>query len=67
MKSQGIGVIAGPDLPRTPTQLFIAGTWREAADGATFDIISPTSGIGRELGWAGIEGNTEEKTVTITL
>ena len=25
------------------------------------------SGIGRELGWAGIEGNTEEKTVTITL
>ena len=26
-----------------------------------------TSGIGRELGWAGIEGNTEEKTVTITL
>ncbi|MDX6563892.1 MAG: hypothetical protein QOD65_3706, partial [Gaiellales bacterium] len=26
-----------------------------------------TSGMGRELGWAGIEGNTEEKTVTITL
>ena len=26
-----------------------------------------TSGIGRELGWAGIEANTEEKTVTITL
>jgi acyl-CoA reductase-like NAD-dependent aldehyde dehydrogenase len=26
-----------------------------------------TSGIGRELGWAGIEGNTEEKSVTITL
>ena len=25
-----------------------------------------TSGIGRELGWAGIEANTEEKTVTIT-
>ena len=25
-----------------------------------------TSGIGRELGWAGIESNTEEKTVTIT-
>jgi betaine-aldehyde dehydrogenase len=25
-----------------------------------------SSGIGRELGWAGIEGNTEEKTVTIT-
>jgi acyl-CoA reductase-like NAD-dependent aldehyde dehydrogenase len=25
-----------------------------------------TSGMGRELGFAGIEGNTEEKTVTIT-
>jgi hypothetical protein len=24
-------------------------------------------GIGRELGWAGIEASTEEKTVTITL
>jgi acyl-CoA reductase-like NAD-dependent aldehyde dehydrogenase len=26
-----------------------------------------TSGVGRELGFAGIEANTEEKTVTITL
>jgi betaine-aldehyde dehydrogenase len=26
-----------------------------------------TSGIGRELGFAGIEANTEEKTVTLTL
>jgi betaine-aldehyde dehydrogenase len=26
-----------------------------------------TSGLGRELGWAGIEANTEEKTVTVTL
>jgi betaine-aldehyde dehydrogenase len=26
-----------------------------------------TSGIGRELGWAGIEANTEEKTITIVL
>jgi acyl-CoA reductase-like NAD-dependent aldehyde dehydrogenase len=26
-----------------------------------------SSGVGRELGWAGIEANTEEKTVTITL
>jgi acyl-CoA reductase-like NAD-dependent aldehyde dehydrogenase len=26
-----------------------------------------SSGIGRELGWAGIEANTEEKTVTISL
>jgi hypothetical protein len=28
---------------------------------------SGASGIGRELGWAGSEGTTEEKTVTITL
>ena len=41
--SQGNGVMAGPVLPRTPTQLFIAGEWRDAADGATFDVISPTS------------------------
>ncbi|MGK8467283.1 phenylacetaldehyde dehydrogenase StyD [Nocardia cyriacigeorgica] len=26
-----------------------------------------TSGIGRELGWSGIEANTEEKTVTVVL
>ena len=26
-----------------------------------------TSGVGRELGWAGIEASTEEKTVTLTL
>ncbi|WP_372518113.1 aldehyde dehydrogenase family protein [Solirubrobacter ginsenosidimutans] len=26
-----------------------------------------SSGVGRELGWAGIEANTEEKTVTLTL
>jgi betaine-aldehyde dehydrogenase len=26
-----------------------------------------TSGIGRELGWSGIEANTEEKTITIVL
>ena len=25
------------------------------------------SGVGRELGWAGIEASTEKKTVTITL
>ena len=50
--SQEAGTSAAP-VPHTPTQLFVAGTWRDAADGATF-------------GWAGIEGNTEEKTVTIT-
>jgi acyl-CoA reductase-like NAD-dependent aldehyde dehydrogenase len=41
--SHGNAVMAGPVPPRTPTQLFVAGTWRDAADGATFDVISPTS------------------------
>ncbi|MNR59025.1 Betaine aldehyde dehydrogenase [compost metagenome] len=26
-----------------------------------------SSGVGRELGWAGIEANTEEKAITIVL
>jgi acyl-CoA reductase-like NAD-dependent aldehyde dehydrogenase len=142
--SQGNGVSAGPVPPPTSTQLFVDGAWRDAADGATFAVISPTSeatlatvaaagaadvdaavraarrqvdstssatsppgptrsrvarchrlaaqlraggvwingpgtpdarlpwgglkasGIGRELRFAGIEGTTEEKTVTIT-
>ena len=41
--SQEAGVVAAPVLPNTPTQLFVAGTWRDAADGTTFDDISPTS------------------------
>ncbi len=30
-------------LPRVPTQLFIGGEWRDAADGATFAVISPST------------------------
>lgn len=41
--SQAPGVAAGPVPPRTPTQLFVAGAWRDAGDGATFDDVSPTS------------------------
>jgi hypothetical protein len=31
---EGIGAVP---VPRVPTQLFIDGTWRDAADGATFE------------------------------
>src|SRR6476469_4582243 len=41
--SQRNGVSAGPVPPTTPTRLFIDGAWRDAADGATFAVISPTS------------------------
>jgi acyl-CoA reductase-like NAD-dependent aldehyde dehydrogenase len=30
-------------VPEVPTQLFIGGQWRDAADGATFSTISPTT------------------------
>jgi betaine-aldehyde dehydrogenase len=32
-----------PPVPDVPTQLFIAGTWRDAADGSTFTVISPST------------------------
>jgi betaine-aldehyde dehydrogenase len=41
--SQSAGVVAGPAVPRTPTQLLIGGAWVDAADGATFPVVSPTS------------------------
>ncbi|MGI8418149.1 MAG: NAD-dependent succinate-semialdehyde dehydrogenase [Nakamurella sp.] len=31
-------------LAKTPTQLFIDGTWRDAADGSTFDVLDPSTG-----------------------
>jgi acyl-CoA reductase-like NAD-dependent aldehyde dehydrogenase len=40
--SQEAGPSAAP-VPYTPTQLFVAGEWRDAADGTTFADISPTS------------------------
>jgi acyl-CoA reductase-like NAD-dependent aldehyde dehydrogenase len=38
--ADGIGAV---QVPRVPTQLFIDGTWRDAADGATFDVVAPAS------------------------
>jgi betaine-aldehyde dehydrogenase len=38
--AEGIGAI---EVPRVPTQLFIDGTWRDAADGATFDVVAPAT------------------------
>jgi betaine-aldehyde dehydrogenase len=35
--------VGGVQLPDVPTQLFIGGTWRDAADGATFDVIAPAT------------------------
>ncbi len=51
-------------------QVKAGGVWING--GAPPDARLPwggvkTSGVGRELGWAGIEASTEEKTVTITL
>lgn len=34
---------AAPPVPEVPTQLFIGGEWRDAADGATFTVISPST------------------------
>jgi len=34
---------AAPPVPEVPTQLFIGGEWRSAADGATFTVISPST------------------------
>jgi betaine-aldehyde dehydrogenase len=52
------------------SKLRAGGVWING--GAPPDARLPwggvkNSGVGRELGWAGIEANTEEKTVTITL
>lgn len=61
------------DLSRAHTlaaQVRAGGVWING--GAPPDARLPwggvkTSGVGRELGWAGIEASTEEKTVTVTL
>jgi acyl-CoA reductase-like NAD-dependent aldehyde dehydrogenase len=34
---------AAPPVPDVPTQLFIGGEWRDAADGQTFTVISPST------------------------
>lgn len=35
--------VGGVEVPRVPTQLFIDGAWRDAADGATFPVVAPAS------------------------
>jgi len=35
--------VAGVVVPDVPTQLFIDGTWRDASDGGTFTVLSPSS------------------------
>ncbi len=41
--SRASGVIGGVPVPSVPTQLFIGGGWRDAADGSTFDVVAPAS------------------------
>ena len=38
--AEGIGTV---QVPHVPTGLFIDGTWRDAADGATFEVLAPAS------------------------
>jgi len=38
--AEGIGAVR---VPKVPTQLFVGGAWRDAADGATFDVVAPAS------------------------
>jgi acyl-CoA reductase-like NAD-dependent aldehyde dehydrogenase len=40
IQSERTGAVAVPDVP---TQLFIGGQWQDAADGATFTAISPST------------------------
>jgi betaine-aldehyde dehydrogenase len=35
--------IAGVQVPAVPTQLYIDGTWQDAAEGGTFTVIAPTT------------------------
>jgi acyl-CoA reductase-like NAD-dependent aldehyde dehydrogenase len=36
-------VISGVAVPDVSTQLFVDGEWRDASDGATFDVIAPAT------------------------
>jgi betaine-aldehyde dehydrogenase len=55
---------------RLAAQLRVGGVWINGSGAPDARLPwggTKTSGVGRELGFAGIEANTEEKTVTITL
>lgn len=43
MSIQATDLAPGVQVPEVPTQLFIGGEWRNAADGATFDVIAPST------------------------
>ncbi|MDX6600058.1 MAG: hypothetical protein QOE87_3945 [Gaiellales bacterium] len=65
--SQGSGVSAAPVPPPRGCAPAASGSTAPGAPDARLPWGGlKTSGIGRELRFAGIEGNTEEKTVTIT-
>jgi betaine-aldehyde dehydrogenase len=36
-------IVAGVEVPQVRTDLYIGGTWRAAADGATFPVVAPTT------------------------
>jgi acyl-CoA reductase-like NAD-dependent aldehyde dehydrogenase len=38
--AEGIGAV---QVPKVPVQLYIDGTWRDAADGATFEVVAPAT------------------------
>src|SRR3954447_14231774 len=40
IQSERAGAVPVPDVA---TQLFIGGEWRDAADGSTFDVLSPST------------------------
>ena len=41
--TQTTGAVGGVAVPDIPTQLFVDGEWRDASDGATFDVVAPAS------------------------
>src|SRR6266851_2606584 len=41
--TQTTGVVGGVAVPDIRTQLFVDGEWRDASDGATFDVVAPAS------------------------
>ncbi len=41
--TQTTGVVGGVAVPDIRTQLFADGEWRDASDGATFDVVAPAS------------------------
>jgi betaine-aldehyde dehydrogenase len=36
-------IVAGVEVPQVRTDLYIGGSWRPAADGATFAVVAPTT------------------------